>query len=107
MSRVDKREEIGYTSTLVLSQVIAHLIRRKRVEAIDKFLSYAEETLVVVETLAKDFVEARRMRESMRVSWRMWDDLVIASQMRRLGISEIYSNDSDFDKIRGIKRILE
>jgi predicted nucleic acid-binding protein len=36
-----------------------------------------------------------------------WDDIVIASQMKRCGIDEIYSNDSDFDSIPGIKRVFE
>ena len=35
----------------------------------------------------------------------MWDDLVIAAQMERLKLGEIYSNDRDFDKIRGLKRV--
>lgn len=35
----------------------------------------------------------------------MWDDLVITAQMKRLGITEIYSNDKDFDRIPWIKRI--
>jgi predicted nucleic acid-binding protein len=32
----------------------------------------------------------------------MWDDILIAAQMERIGINEIYSN---FDKIPQIKRI--
>ena len=35
----------------------------------------------------------------------MWEDIVIASQMKRLDITEIYSNDEDFDKNPWIKRI--
>jgi predicted nucleic acid-binding protein len=35
----------------------------------------------------------------------IWDDLVIASQMKRMNITEIYSNNSDFDSIAGVKRI--
>ena len=35
----------------------------------------------------------------------MWDDLVLAAQMDRLGVTEIYSNDADFDKLRGLKRV--
>ena len=34
----------------------------------------------------------------------MWDEMVIAAQMKRLNINEIYSNYSDFDKIPWIKR---
>jgi predicted nucleic acid-binding protein len=39
------------------------------------------------------------------ISWEAWDDLVIASQMKRLGVKEIYSNDRDFDLIPDIKRV--
>jgi len=34
----------------------------------------------------------------------MWGDIVIAAQMKRLNIKEIYSNDNDFDKIPWIKK---
>ena len=97
----------AYTSTLVISQVLAHLERRKRREAMEKFLVYLEDSpIFVAETRLDDFLEARALaaRSGLPLH-RMWDDLVIAAQMSRLGIREIYSNDSDFDRIPGIRRI--
>ena len=97
----------AYTSTLVVSQVLAHLERRKRGEAMEKFLVYLEDSPIeVVETRADDFLEARRLAEEYGLLFhRMWDDLVIVVQMRRLGINEIYSNDRDFDKVPHIRRL--
>jgi len=51
-----------------------------------------------------DFVEAKNRSDD---KWNLFDDLVIAHQMRRLGIEEIYSNDSDFDRIGQVKRVFE
>jgi predicted nucleic acid-binding protein len=51
--------------------------------------------------LFEDFITAK---EALRVYKMDWDDLVIVAQMQREGISEIYSNDRDFDQVPGIKR---
>ena len=104
--RFERGEEVGFTSTLVLSQVLAHLARRKSWDAIDKFMEYIETSpIVVAETTLEDFREARSIRRELGLHWGMWDDLVIVAQMRRLGIRRIYSNDSDFDLIEGIERV--
>lgn len=60
--------------------------------------------LTKAETTFADYLE---LTISPEVRPENWDDLVIASQMRRFGIDEIYSNDTDFDSIRGIRRIFE
>ncbi len=97
----------AYTSTLVVSQVLAHLERRRRREAMVKFLEYLDEGYVdVVETTYEDYRLSLLLAEEYGLDYsRLWDDLVIASQMKRLGVNEIYSNDSDFDKIPWVKRI--
>ncbi len=106
--RFEEGVEIGYTSTFVLSQVLAHLIRRGRIEAVEKLYDYLEGALiVVVETLRDDFDNARKLKRGLGLPWELWDDLVIASQMIRYNIREIYSNDSDFDLIKDIKRIFK
>ena len=54
----------AYTSTLVVSQVLAHLERRRRDEAMEKFLVYLEDSSIeVVEARVDDFLEARRLAE--------------------------------------------
>ena len=52
-----------------------------------------------------DFEEAKAIQSELSLPWSMWDDIVIAAQMKKLNIKEIYSNDKDFDKIPWIKRI--
>ena len=58
----------------------------------------------MTETTRDDLVNARTKREEKGLAWSLWDDLVIAAQMRRLNISEIYSNNADFDKLKGLTR---
>jgi predicted nucleic acid-binding protein len=96
---------LGWTSTLALSQAFSHLKKRRKFNAIDKFYDYLDGSPVhVAETTRDDLTSARRTGKDHGLPWSMWDDLVIASQMQRLGISEIYSNDRDFDKIHGLTR---
>lgn len=95
----------GWTSTLALSQVFSHLKKRKKYQAIDRFYDYLDTTPIgIAETTREDLINARRAREKQGLPWNMWDDLVLASQMQRLGVSEIYSNDTDFDKMHDLKR---
>jgi predicted nucleic acid-binding protein len=96
----------GWTSTLVLSQAFSHLKKRKKYHAIDKFYDYLDSTPIsVAETTRDDLISARKASKEHGLPWSMWDDFILASQMRRLGLSEIYSNDQDFDKMHGIKRL--
>lgn len=97
----------AYTSMLVVSQVLAHLGRRRRREAVHKFIEYIESSpILVLDTCLEDFTRAYAIAVEYGLPFhRMWDELVIAAQMERLGITEIYSNDSDFDRIPGVKRL--
>jgi len=102
----EKGKETGWTSTLALSQVFSHLKKRKHYEAIDKFYDYIEESPIgVTQTTREDFERARKIKGESDLAWSMWDDLVLASQMERLKLTEIYSNDADFDKLQNLKRI--
>ena len=58
-----------------------------------------------VETNILDFEEAKSIQSQHSFSGSMWDDIIIAAQMKRLNVKEIYSNDKDFDKMRWIERI--
>ncbi|WP_373468554.1 type II toxin-antitoxin system VapC family toxin [Acidianus infernus] len=87
-----------YSSTLVISQVLAHLERRKKVEAIPIFINYLKQSgIKIIETTWEDFINAIRTLQSSKLSYKLWDDTIIFSQMKRLGIDVIYSNDKDFD----------
>jgi len=95
------------TSTLIITQVSSYLEWKKKPDAIPIFLSLLKHltSLDKVETTMLDFEEARSMQSTLKLSWSMWDDIIIAAQMQRLKIKEIYSNDKDFDKIQGVKRL--
>jgi len=97
--------ELTATSTFVITQVCSYLRWRGKSEVISKFLILLKSlpSLVKIETMFQDFIQAIEICE--KIGWDVWDDTVIAAQMMRLKISEIYSNDADFDRIPGIKRI--
>jgi predicted nucleic acid-binding protein len=108
LASFEEGKETGWTSTLALSQVFSHLKTRGRYDAIDRFYDYLEGSPIsVTETTLDDLTEARKMKEDQRQPWGAWDDLVLAAQMKRLGVGEIYSNDADFDKLKGTKRIIQ
>jgi len=104
LKRIEEGES-AVTSTLVISQVSAYLKWRNKADVIPIFLDFLQSlpNLSKMETSFSDYVEAKRKYPQ----WTYWDDYVIASQMERSSISEIYSNDSDFDSISGIERIFE
>lgn len=95
------------TSTLAVAQVCGYLRWKKKEKVIPIFLDLVRglTSLKKVETEFIDFVEAIDVQKRLQLSWRAWDDLVISAQMKRLGLSEIYSRDTDFDAIPEIKRI--
>jgi len=91
-------EEDAYSSTLVISQVLAHLKRRKKVEIIPRFMDYLKQSgIKIIETTWEDFIGATRILQSSKLSYKLWDDAIIFNQMNRFGIDVVYSNDKDFD----------
>ena len=106
IGRISKGEEVT-ASTLILSQVIAYLRWKKKTYVIPRFIDYlrSSPTIHKLETGFTDFATAQKLQEEAKVGWEAWDDLIIAAQMLRTGITEIYSNDKDFDTIPKIKRV--
>jgi predicted nucleic acid-binding protein len=105
LSRIEQGEEAA-TSTLVINQVVSYLKWKRAANSIPRFIEFLQSlpSLAKAETSFTDFVEAKR-RSGQK--WDAFDDFVIARQMERLNIEEIYSNDSDFDRIEHIKRVFE
>ncbi len=105
MEKIEAGEKT-VTSTLVIAQVCSYLKWKRRENVIPLFLSFLKglTSLQKIETNILDFEEARSVQTQLNLPWSMWDDIVITAQMKRLNIKEIYSNDSDFDKIPWIKR---
>jgi predicted nucleic acid-binding protein len=87
--------------------VCSYLKWKGKEHAIPPFLSFLKgvTSLQKVETNILDFEEAKSIQSQHSFSGSMWDDIIIAAQMKRLNVKEIYSNDKDFDKMRWIERI--
>jgi predicted nucleic acid-binding protein len=101
----EAEEKGAVTSTLAVSQVLAHLERRKRFEAIPVFLEYLNGSgIEVLETTWEDFLEGAKLIRERGLSYRLWDDAVILAQMRRAKVEAVISNDADFDLL-GAKRV--
>ncbi len=106
LTRIQNGEEAALTSTIVVSQVSSYLKWKKKTSTIPIFLDFllSLPNMTKAETTFADYVN---LTTSTEIRANNWDDLVIASQMGRHGIDEIYSNDSDFDSIPGIKRVFK
>jgi predicted nucleic acid-binding protein len=104
LRRIEQGEKAA-TSTLIIAQVCSYLKWKRKPAVIPRFLAFLRSlpNLIKLETTFQDLVEALETCE--KIGWEKWDDTVIASQMKKLGMSEIYSNDADFDHIPNIKRI--
>ncbi|WP_240938798.1 type II toxin-antitoxin system VapC family toxin [Metallosphaera hakonensis] len=96
--------EEAYSSTLIISQVLAHLERRGKNHVIPVFINYLQQSgMNIAETNWEDIINALRILQSSGLSYKLWDDATIFAQMKRLKIDTIYSNDKDFD-LFNIKR---
>ena len=104
LEKIENGEKAA-TSTLVVIQVCNYLKWKRRQDAIPIFLSLLKSltSLQKIETQILNFEEAKRIQSELKLPWSMWEDVVITSQMKRLNIKEIYTNDEDFDKIHGSK----
>jgi len=105
LERIEGGEEAA-TSTLAIQEVCLYLVGRRRPEDVPGFVEALRTYGYLIKRpyLFEDIITAREMMRAYRVGW---NDLVMAAQMQREGIDEIYSNDSDFDSIPGIKRVFE
>ena len=101
--KIAENEE-AYSSTIVISQVLSHLERRKKIEVIPIFISYLQQSGInIIETTWEDIVNALKLLQSLSSSYKLWDDAIISNQMKRLRTDLIYSNDTDFDLLQ-VKR---
>ena len=101
--KIAENEE-AYSSTIVISQVLSYLERRKKIEVIPIFISYLQQSGInIIETTWEDIVNALKLLQSLSSSYKLWDDAIISNQMKRLRTDLIYSNDTDFDLLQ-VKR---
>jgi predicted nucleic acid-binding protein len=101
--KIAENEE-AYSSTIVISQVLSYLERRKKIEVIPIFVNYLQQSGInIIETTWEDIVNALKLLQSLSLSYKLWDDAIISNQMKRLRTDLIYSNDTDFDLLQ-VKR---
>lgn len=103
LERIENGEE-AVTSTLAIQEVCIYLLKRGRPQEVPEFVEALRTYgyLLKRPCLFEDIITAKEMMRTYRIGW---NDLVMVAQMQREGITEIYSNDADFDPIPGIKRI--
>lgn len=104
LQRIEEGEEAA-TSSLVVAEVCAWLEYHKLDDKIDLLFKILRSypTLTVYETTYEDEVRAKDLQSHYPKL--EFFDLVYLAQMYRLKISEIYSNDKGFDKVKNIKRL--
>lgn len=103
-----ERIELGekaITSSLVIAEVCAWLEYHGVGDRIDVFFKILESypTLKKCETTYEDELKAEELKS--QYSRLEFFDRVYLAQMLRLKLTEIYSNDRGFDKVRGVRRI--
>jgi predicted nucleic acid-binding protein len=110
IKRIETGEQTA-TSTLVIAQVCGYMKWKKKADLIQVFLTFLESlaSLAKADTTFSDFVQGDTLLQKEiatgQKNSKSWDDFVIAAQMHRLGLEEIYSNDYDFDSMNDVKRI--
>jgi predicted nucleic acid-binding protein len=106
LQRISSGEE-AVTSSLVIAESCAWLEYSKRKGDVDTFLDAVESypSLVKCETTHADELRAKELqRPYPRLEF---FDRVYVAQMERLELTEIYSNDRAFDRVRKIRRIFQ
>jgi predicted nucleic acid-binding protein len=105
LKRVEEGEE-AMTSLAVIQEVVDWLEYNGRKKEAGVFLaavnSYAE--MKKVSNRWRDFPRASAEAERDGIDF---VDALTLAVMRREKIAEVYSNDKDFDRIAGIKRVFE
>ena len=106
LDRVYSGEEAA-TSSLVIAEVCAWLEYHKKKILVEEFLS-AVDSYPILQKYETTYADMQRAKELAPTYRRLqFFDRVYLAQMERLKITEIYSNDRAFDKVKGIKRIFE
>lgn len=106
LERIGSGEE-AVTSSLVVAEVCAWFEHHKKRRDVGLFLDSLDSypSLRKSDTTYSDELRARELeRTCPRLEF---FDRVYVAQMERLNVTEIYSNDRAFDKVKGIKRVFE
>lgn len=104
LERIERGEE-AITSSLAIAEVCIWLEYHKMTEKITLFLKTLQSypTLLKIDTTYEDLLKADELGSAYRRLG--FFDKIYLVQMLRMGVSEIYSNDKEFDRAKGIKRL--
>jgi len=106
LERIGSGEEAA-TSSLVIAEVCAWLEYHKKKNDVSTFLS-AVDSYPSLQKLDTTYDDEQRAKELERSHPRLqFFDSVYLAQMERLKLTEIYSNDRAFERVKGIKRIFQ
>ena len=102
LRRIDREEE-AVISSVTLAEICWWLERHGTVKEMEEKLKLVLSifNLRVVPVDHKDFLKGARIIGELGIDF---NDCLTLAVMKRLGISRIYSNDSDFDGLDGIDR---
>lgn len=106
LKRIEEGEQ-ALTSSLVVAEVCVWLEYHKLRDKIGTFFSVMESypSLKKCETTYNDEIKAQEL--GSRYPHLEFFDRVYLAQMGRLQITEIYSNDKGFDRVKEVKRIFK
>jgi len=106
LERIESGEEAA-TSSLVIAEVRAWLEYHKKKSEVGAFLS-AVDSYPSLRKSETTYADEQRAKELERSCPRLeFFDRVYLAQMERLKLTEIYSNDRAFDRVKGVRRIFE
>ena len=103
IGKIDKGEEILIPLPVFKETMFALLKRGKNLhEILEIFAPFQKDNVKIVEDNFNIFIQGLEIADKYKIGP---TDGVIASTMLEHGVTEIYSNDPDFEKVPGIKRI--
>lgn len=106
LERIGSGEEAA-TSSLVIAEVCAWLEYHKKKNDVSTFLS-AVDSYPSLQKLDTTYADEQRAKELEHSHPRLqFFDRVYLAQMERLKLTEIYSNDRAYGRVKGIKRIFQ
>lgn len=105
LKKIENGEE-ALISTAVIQEVVDWLEYNNRRKEVKTFISALGSylTLKKLTNVWKDFPAAAKDAERYEIDF---VDALILHMMRREKVREIYSNDRDFNRVEGIKRVME
>lgn len=103
IKNIDEGENV-FIPLPVLKEILFELRRHNKglSEIIEILMSFQRDNVKIAEDDFDTFIQGLQAAEKYKINP---TDGVIVSLMNKYGITEIYSNDLDFDKVPGIKRI--